>query len=126
MPRRAPAHKLPKDAPRSTGYALTHGLTAQTAANENREHFDENLLVHQMIMAAWRLARTCGIETGLFNLGLSDLHDELGRRAKQGQTEVSPYFAVSAMQGPGMPGLECAKSSERPTSVHGSFTADTT
>jgi len=56
--------------------ALRHGLTAQTAvlANENREHFDEmleafqaeyhparpteDLLVHQMIMAAWRLART--------------------------------------------------------------------
>jgi hypothetical protein len=75
--------------------ALRHGLTAQTAvlANENREHFDEmleafhaeyhpagpteNLLVHQMVMAAWRLARMRGIETGLFNLGLSDLHEEL-------------------------------------------------
>jgi hypothetical protein len=74
---------------------LRHGLTAQTAvlANENREHFDEmleafqaeyhpagpteNLLVHQMVTAAWRLARMRGIETGLFNLGLSDLQDEL-------------------------------------------------
>jgi hypothetical protein len=73
---------------------LRHGLTAQTAvlANENREHFDEmleafqaeyrpagpteNLLVHQMVMAAWRLPRMRGIETGLFNLGISDLHDD--------------------------------------------------
>lgn len=71
--------------------ALRHGLAAKTAVleNENHEDFDElaetfraeyqpltpteNLLVDQMIMAAWRLARLRGIETGLFDLRMTDL-----------------------------------------------------
>jgi len=78
--------------------ALRHGLTAKTAvlAGENQEHFDEaleafqaeyqpsgptqNLLVQQMVMAAWRLARLRHIETGLFNLRLCDLAGELNRK----------------------------------------------
>ena len=78
--------------------ALRHGLTAKTAvlAGENQEHFDEaleafqaeyqpsgptqNLLVQQMVMAAWRLARLRHIETGLFNLRLCDLAAELNRK----------------------------------------------
>jgi hypothetical protein len=78
--------------------ALRHGLTAKTAvlAGGNQEHFDEaleafqaeyqpsgptqNLLVQQMVMAAWRLARLRHIETGLFNLRLCDLAAELNRK----------------------------------------------
>ena len=78
--------------------APRHGLTAKTTvlAGENQEHFDEaleafqaeyqpsgptqNLLVQQMVMAAWRLARLRHIETGLFNLRLCGLAAELNRK----------------------------------------------
>ena len=71
--------------------ALRHGLTAQTAVlpNESPEEFQELLdaflaeyqpagptellLVEQMAMAAWRLRRMRALETGLFDLRMSQL-----------------------------------------------------
>jgi len=74
--------------------ALRHGLTAQTAVlpNENPEEFQElldaflaeyqpagpteALLVQQMAMASWRLRRLRALETGLFNVRMSQLPDD--------------------------------------------------
>src|SRR5437879_8187552 len=71
--------------------ALRHGLRAKHAVleNENEQEFQEmlaafeaehqptgpteNLLVQQMVMAAWRLKRLRAIETGLFTLRMYDL-----------------------------------------------------
>ena len=73
--------------------ALKHGLTAEDAAIfiEDKEEFNELLngflnqfhpegpletaLVHQTVMAQWRLARCRRLETGLFNVGFAD-HEE--------------------------------------------------
>jgi hypothetical protein len=70
--------------------ALKHGLTAENATifDEDDDAFDEfrdtfldhlqpagpleTALVHQMVMAQWRLARLRRLETGLFDLGLTD------------------------------------------------------
>jgi hypothetical protein len=75
--------------------ALRHGLTAKIAVldNENPAHFQEmldafhaehqpvgpteDLLVHQMVMAAWRLQRLRAVETGLFNLRMRVLKLEM-------------------------------------------------
>jgi hypothetical protein len=75
--------------------ALRHGLTAATAVlhNESAEDFQallddfraehqpasptESLLVEQLAMAAWRLERLRGIETGLFELRMTDLARDL-------------------------------------------------
>jgi hypothetical protein len=75
--------------------ALRHGLTAENAVidGEDEEAFDELLntflddlqpagpletaLVHQVVMAQWRLARCRAIETGFFNLGLIDHKQDL-------------------------------------------------
>ncbi len=75
--------------------ALKHGLTADNAVidGEDEEAFDELLntflddlqpagpletaLVHQVVMAQWRLARCRAIETGFFNLGLVDHKPDL-------------------------------------------------
>jgi hypothetical protein len=75
--------------------ALRHGLTAKIAVldNENPEHFQEmldafraehqpvgpteDLLVQQIVMAAWRLQRLRGVETGLFNLRMRALNREI-------------------------------------------------
>jgi hypothetical protein len=75
--------------------ALKHGLTAENAVidGEDEEAFDELLntflddlqpagpletaLVHQVVMAQWRLARCRAIETGFFNLGLIDHKPDL-------------------------------------------------
>jgi len=74
--------------------ALRHGLTAQTAVlpNEDPEEFrelrdaffdehqpagpTETLLVEQMAMSAWRLRRLRALETGLFNVRISQLRDD--------------------------------------------------
>jgi len=71
--------------------ALRHGLSAQTTVlpNENAEEFQElldaflteyqpagpteTLLVDQMAMATWRLRRMRALETGLFNIRMSQL-----------------------------------------------------
>jgi hypothetical protein len=71
--------------------ALRHGLSAQTTVlpNENPDEFQElldaflaehqpagpteTLLVEQMAMAAWRLRRMRALETGLFNVRISQL-----------------------------------------------------
>ena len=71
--------------------ALRHGLTAETAVlpDENPDQFQELLdsffseyqpagptetvLVEQMAMAAWRLRRMRALETGLFNVRMSQL-----------------------------------------------------
>jgi len=73
--------------------ALKHGLTAETAVIPGEEdgdfnqlcatfldHFQpdgplETALVHQIVMAQWRIARCRGIETGLFKLRFLD-HEE--------------------------------------------------
>ena len=70
--------------------ALKHGLTSDNAVieGEDEEAFDELLntflddlqpaspvetaLVHQVVMAQWRLARCRALETGFFNLRLVD------------------------------------------------------
>jgi hypothetical protein len=77
--------------------ALRHGLTAKIAVldNENPEHFQEmldafqaehqpvgpteDLLVHQMVMSAWRLQRLRAIETSLFNLRMRALKPDMER-----------------------------------------------
>ncbi len=74
--------------------ALRHGLASQTAVlpNENPEEFrelrdaffdeyhpagpTETLLVEQMAISAWRLRRLRALETGLFNVRISDLRDD--------------------------------------------------
>ncbi len=74
--------------------ALRHGLTAQIAVlpNENPEEFrelrdaffdeyhpagpTETLLVEQLATAAWRLRRVRALETGLFNIRISDLRED--------------------------------------------------
>ena len=78
--------------------ALKHGLTAEDAVieGEDEEAFKELLssflddlqpsgpletaLVHQAVMAHWRLARCRGIETGFFELGFSDHRDTFKHR----------------------------------------------
>src|SRR6476660_5171088 len=75
--------------------ALRHGLTAKHAVldNENEQEFQEmleafeaghqpvgpteNLLVQQMVMAAWRLKRLRAVETGLFNIRMFDLSERI-------------------------------------------------
>ncbi len=75
--------------------ALKHGLTAENAVidGEDEEAFNELLntflddlqpagpletaLVHQIVMAQWRLARCRAIETGFFNLRLVDHKPDL-------------------------------------------------
>jgi hypothetical protein len=77
--------------------ALRHGLTAKIAVldNENPEHFQEmldafqaehqpvgpteDLLVHQMVMSAWRLQRLRAVETSLFNLRMRTLKPDMER-----------------------------------------------
>ncbi len=74
--------------------ALRHGLASQTAVlpNENPEEFrelrdaffdeyhpagpTEILLVEQMAISAWRLRRLRALETGLFNVRISQLRDD--------------------------------------------------
>ena len=81
--------------------ALRHGLTAKHAVleNENEQEFQEmleafeaehqptgpteNLLVQQMVMAAWRLQRLRALETGLFNLRMCDLSKQTQITYKQ-------------------------------------------
>ena len=81
--------------------ALRHGLTAKHAVleNENEQEFQEmleafeaehqpigpteNLLVQQMVMAAWRLQRLRALETGLFNLRMCDLSKQTQVTYKQ-------------------------------------------
>ena len=78
--------------------ALKHGLTAEDAVieGEDEEAFKELLssflddlqpsgpletaLVHQAVMAHWRLARCRGIETGFFELGVSNHQDTFEER----------------------------------------------
>ena len=78
--------------------ALKHGLTAENAviSLEDQEAFDELLssflddlqpsgpletaLVHQAVMAQWRLVRCRGIETGFFELGVSNHQDTFEER----------------------------------------------
>jgi hypothetical protein len=75
--------------------ALKHGLVSEDAVifveneeafNELRDTFLDHLqpagpletaLVHQMVVAQWRLARCRGIETGLFELRLADEEKDL-------------------------------------------------
>ena len=81
--------------------ALRHDLTAKHAVleNENEQEFQEmleafeaehqptgpteNLLVQQMVMAAWRLQRLRALETGLFNLRMCDLSKQTQITYKQ-------------------------------------------
>ena len=86
--------------------ALRHGLTAKHAVleNENEQEFQEmlaafesehqptgpteNLLVQQMVMAAWRLGRLRAVETGLFNIRMVDLDKQTrGASAQLSETE---------------------------------------
>ena len=75
--------------------ALKHGLTAENAVitGEDVEAFEElrdtfldqfqpatpleTALVHQIVMAQWRLVRCRNIETGYFELSINDQQDEL-------------------------------------------------
>ena len=77
--------------------ALRHGLTAQHAVVETErkaefqeiqqsfeDHYQpvgpsETLFVQQMVMAAWRLGRLRGMETGLFNRLLHEEEGDLRR-----------------------------------------------
>jgi len=86
--------------------ALRHGLTAKHAVleNENEQEFQEmleafeaehqpigpteNLLVQQIVMAAWRLKRLRAVETGLFNIRMVDLDKQTrGASAQLSETE---------------------------------------
>ena len=77
--------------------ALRHGLTAQHAVVQDEEaaeflelqqsfeeHYqprtpDENVLVQQVVAAAWRLSRVRGLETGLFNRLLEEEKSDMKR-----------------------------------------------
>jgi len=74
--------------------ALKHGLTAEDAVifDEHKEAFNElfntfldrllpadpleTALVHQIVMAQWRLVRCRGLETGFFELRLIDFESD--------------------------------------------------
>ena len=75
--------------------ALQHGFTSENATifDEDDDAFDElrntfldhlqpagpleTALVHQIVMAQWRLARLRRLETGLFNLAFADSEDDI-------------------------------------------------
>jgi len=91
--------------------ALRHGLTAQTAVlpNESPEEFQElldsflaeyqpagpteTLLVEQMVMAAWRLRRMRALETGLFDLRMSQLPRDENAAALDPSSRAFAYDA---------------------------------
>src|SRR5713226_474524 len=74
--------------------ALRHGLRAETLVlnNEEQEQFvklqhtlqsehqpagpTEQLVLNHLVVAAWRLQRRHGIETGIYNLALVDIEHE--------------------------------------------------
>ena len=84
--------------------ALKHGLTAENATifDEDEDAFDElrntfldhlqpagpleTALVHQIVMAQWRLDRCRRLETGLFNLGFADHEEDI----KEEYTKLTP------------------------------------
>jgi hypothetical protein len=91
--------------------ALRHGLTAQTTVlpNENPEEFQElldaffaeyqpagpteTLLVEQMAMATWRLRRMRALETGLFNIRMSQLSRDEDAAALDPRSRAFAYDA---------------------------------
>jgi hypothetical protein len=84
--------------------ALQHGFTSENATifDEDEDAFDElrntfldhlqpagpleTGLVHQIVMAQWRLARLRRLETGLFNLAFADHEDDI----KEEYTKLTP------------------------------------
>ncbi len=97
--------------------ALRHGLASKTAVlpTENPEEFrelrdsffdehqpsgpTETLLVEQMAMAAWRLRRLRALETGLFNVRISQLRDEspLDPRARALANDMSGSRSIEGL-----------------------------